>query len=455
MPSAFEDAEAAGVGDRANRRDRALRRGTISTVIVRLTMTLTSFGTYAIAARVLTKDEFGLVAVLVSLWTILTMLDLGVGGALATRVAASYAHNDLSSIRMHVNHALVTMSGIGGLIAIGGSVSAVILPWQDWIGGDIPSGTLVRSLIVTFVVAGAALPAWVGHVCMSGMQRFATAQTSLAAAGVSALIACGIVALASPPADAFILAMFGAPLAVYVGFTIWVIFSVLRGVGPVGRFEADQFKSMVRASGYFGLYNISNMISMGTSTVIVGAVLGLAEAAVFSVASRLFSPVFTVIVRAGSQVWPPMTEAIERGDVAWARSSYSRGLTYVAGLSLLSAAAIVALGPWAAELWVGPDLVPSSMLFVWLAIFTVVYAVSLQVGTVLWAVERMRGPALLAVCTAVAGVGLSVLLTSVFGASGAAIGATVACLGILLPGLAVLARSSLRTLEARAEAGQP
>ncbi len=127
---------------RAQRRDRALRRGAVATGLVRLATALTSFGTYAIAARVLTSDEFGLVAVVISLWLILTMFDMGLGGALATRVAVSHARDDVAEIRVHVNHALVTLAGIGGLIAVVGSVSAVVLPWQDWISGDIRPDTL-------------------------------------------------------------------------------------------------------------------------------------------------------------------------------------------------------------------------------------------------------------------------------------------------------------------------
>ncbi len=242
---------------------------------------------------------------------------------------------------------------------------------------------------------------------------------------------------------------------VSLGFTAWIMFGVLRSDDPVGRFEAVRFRSMVRASGYYGLYNVGNMVSMGTSTVIVGSVLGLAEAAVFSVAMRLFSPIITVIAAAGSQLWPPLTEAIARGDVGWARSSYRRGLIYVTAISVAASVAIVAIGPWFSSVWVGPDLVPSVTLFVWTAALTVVLAVTLQVGVVLMAVERMRGAAVLSVCTAVAGVIVSVLLTQAFGASGAAIGATVACLGILLPGSAVLARSSFRAIEAPAESSPP
>ena len=83
--------------------------------------------------------------------------------------------------------------------------------------------------------------------------------------------------------------------------------------------------------------------------------------------------------------------------------------------------------------------------------FTVSIAVTSQVNTMLMAVERVRFAAVvLAALTAMAGVTASVVLTRSLGASGAAIGATAACLGILLPGIAVLARGSLRDLQTSA-----
>ena len=122
------------VGSRTQRRDRAVLRGAFATGATRLLMAASSYVTLAIAVRILTKDEFGLVAVLVSFWLILTMFDMGIGGALIARVGRSYARDDLAEIRVHFYHALLVMSVIGGLIAVVGAASAVFLPWDRWIG---------------------------------------------------------------------------------------------------------------------------------------------------------------------------------------------------------------------------------------------------------------------------------------------------------------------------------
>ncbi len=426
-------------------------RGAIAAGTVRLVTAATSYVTLGIAARVLTTEEFGLVAVLISFWLIVTMFDMGLGGALTTRVAVSHARDDLAGIRGHVNHALVALTAIGTLIAVGGTISAIALPWQEWIGGTLPPPTVTRSVIITFVVAGASLPAAIGVLILGGMQRFTIAQVGVAGGSLSTLVATAAVAPLDPPPDVFVLAVLGCPLAVSLGFTFWAIGGVLRGARAPAEFEADRLMSMLRASGWYALYNAGNTIMLGTGTVIVGSVRGLAEAAVFNVSIRLFSPIITVVAASGVQLWPGMTEAISRGDVAWARSRYKRGLAVVAGVSTAASITLVALGRWFAELWVGPDLIPSLNLLVWTAAFSVAVAVTSQANVLLMAVERIRIAATLSVCGAAAGMGASVILVGAVGVSGAAIGALVACAGILLPGVVLLARDTFKRLGAAAD----
>ena len=177
--------------------------------------------------------------------------------------------------------------------------------------------------MLTVVLSAWMLPALVGFVCLSAMQRFATAQFSVAVGSVAALVATAVVAWAGGPPEAFIAAILGSPLLIASGFTVWVVVGVLRGFRS-SDFAIGDFLSMVRASTYYAVFNAGNTVIIGTSTLIVGSVLGLAEAAVFSVALRLFTPIITIIVGSGALLWPSMTEAISRGDVAWARSRYWR-----------------------------------------------------------------------------------------------------------------------------------
>jgi O-antigen/teichoic acid export membrane protein len=433
---------------RGKKRDEAIVRGVVASVTARTVNAIMAILTLGVAAKALTTEEFGLVAALFSLWMILTLLDLGVAGALVTRVASSHGRGDLDELRSSVREAFVALTVIGLLIAAGGAGSVLLLPWEEWIGGSTLAATTVRtSVVLVFVMAGAALPAAVGLMTMTGQQRLASAQVVMALRGVFTLIATASAAYAGLGPWAFILAMVGAPTLISSALTAWIMVRELgRGTERV-RFVARRITSTIRDSAYFAVSSIGNAVAFGTGTLIVAAVLGPGEAGVFSVASRMFVLVGTMINGAGAQLWPAMTEAITRGDVGWARSRYRRGMAVVGLVTSTVCLGLVVLGQPLARIWVGSALVPPFDLLVWTAAFTVAVAVASQASVLLRAVDRLRALAALSVAAAVVSVTASVWLTQAMGMSGAAVGALAACLGLFLPGVAVLVRRALRDLE--------
>ena len=431
---------------RGKKRDAAILRGVVASVAVRVISAGVAVLTLGIAARALTREEFGFVAALFSLWMILTMFDFGVGGALVTRVASTHARDAFDEMRAHVREALIALTAIGSLIAVAGAVSAFVLPWARWVGGTLPTATVRPSVILVFALAGAALPAAIGILTLTGRQRLATAQLGMALRGVLTLIATAAAAFMGLGPWAFVLAVVGPPTLVSLALTAWVVFGELRGVLAHGGVAAGSIKSTIRASAYFAVYVIGNTVALGTGTVIVATVLGPGEAALFSVASRMFTIAGTVVMTSGAQLWPAMTEAIERGDDAWARSRYWHGIA-VAGLVTAAAGmGLVVFGRPIARVWVGSALVPPLDLLVWTAALTLVMTVASQAGVLLLAVDRIRELAAVCVVNAAVGVTASVLLTQSMGMSGAAVGAFLSCLVVLLPGIAALAHRALKGL---------
>ncbi|HUQ00241.1 MAG TPA: oligosaccharide flippase family protein [Aeromicrobium sp.] len=422
-------------------------RGTLSTAVVRLVMAAASFVTLGIAARGLTPDEFGLVAVMSSIVLLLMMFDFGIGGALTMRVATSHGNDDLLAIRGHVNNALVGLTVVGTVIALGGAVSAVTMPWHAWTGGPLDVSTVTRCLVVTFVIGGASLPGAAGLVTLSAMQRFTAAQMSIAAGSVGAVVTTAVVAPFDPPPEVFLLTILGSPLVVSLAFTLWTRFGVLGGLGS-SAFDRSGMAEMLRVSGWYAIYTVANTVTIGTGTMVVGSVLSLAEAGIFNVAVRLFTPVITVVTASGAQLRPGMTEALARGDVAWARSRYRRGLFAAAAASTVISLVLVVLGRWFARIWVGEDLVPPLSLLAWSAAFTIILSIAAQYAILILAVERIRPAAALAVCTAAAAIGGSVVLARAVGLDGAMIAAVAAILLIFIPGITYLSRDTLRSLDA-------
>ena len=126
------------VRGRTKRRDRAVLRGAGASGIVRLITAASSYVTLGVAARALSKDEFGLVAMAMSLCLILTMLDIGVGGALTTRVAASHARmTSPGSERMSTKRCSCSPASLSSLQLSAPSARSVC-PWPSGSAETLP-----------------------------------------------------------------------------------------------------------------------------------------------------------------------------------------------------------------------------------------------------------------------------------------------------------------------------
>lgn len=431
---------------RPRRRDRAIVGAAFATVVARFTTAGAAFVALGFAARTMSSQEFGLVAALLSLWAVLVMFDIGIGGAFVTRIAAAHARDDIASMREHVRAALISLAGIGLVIAIAGGIAAYTLPWGRWIGGDLPVATVVPSVLVTFLAAGGAMPTAVGVLTLTGTQRMWQAKICIAFGGVLTLTMGLMAVQVGAKPWAFILAMAGVPTVVGAAITVWIIKTELPSIFTKGSAATGGIANMLRSSGYFAVINIGNALSLGTGTMIVASVLGPAHAAQFSVPSRLFGLLTSVVGAAGAQMWPAMTDAITRGEMSWVRSRYRRGVLIVGLITTAGSLILVACGPRIAKVWVGPELVPPVSLFAWTGAFTVTFAVAAQAGVILMAVERVRALAALTTATAVVSVTASVTFAHWFGLTGAMIGAFGAFAFVLLPGIALMARKTLSDL---------
>lgn len=434
------------IGRSRRGRDRAILRGVVATVAVRLISVGASLLTLGIAARSMTKVQFGFIAAVVSLWMILTLLDLGLGGTLTTRVASAHGHDDLKAMRAHVRDALYALTVVGLVLAVAGGLSAFFLPWGRWLGAGLAPSTVTPAVVLMFVAAGASMPGVVGIATLTGRQRMATAQLTTAMGGIATVVAAIAAALLNLPPWAFVLAILGCPTLVSLGVTAWIVLVELPGVIAYDGFNPQRIASTVRISGYFAVMGASNAIAFGTGTLIVATVLGAGQAAAFTIASRMYAMLYAVISQSGAQLWPGLAEAIARRDFGWVHSRYRNSLVAVMLITSAASAGLVMFGRPIAQIWVGPGLVPSSSLLISLGGFTIALCGVTQAGTLPLATERVRPVAAICVANAIVGTVAAVGLTTAIGPAGAALGGLLSCVCILVPGIALISRSALHGL---------
>lgn len=429
---------------RGRMRDRAVVRGIGATAANRVISAGASLVTLGLATRSLSKEEFGFVATVVSIWMILTLLDLGLGATLSTRVAAAHGRDDPDEMQAHIRDALHALAALGLLVAVAGSTSAFVLPWGRWLGGGLSSASVAPAVVVMFVTAGMTMPGVVGVSTLIGRQRLATAQFTGAAASVATIAVAAGAAAFNLPMWTFVVAILGCPAAVTVAVTVWILIDLPRSRSQM-RFSAARIAATMRVSGYFAIINASSAVTLGAGTLIVASIRGPGDAAVFSVASRVFGVVFAVIAGSGVQLWPALTEALGRDDVAWARARYRHGVIVVTLASFGASSVIVAVGRPLTRIWVGSSLVPSFSVLISLGLLTTIVCGAGQIAVLPLAAERVRPLAIVCIVNAVLGAGASVALTHAIGQAGAAVGGAISSLCILVPGVVLIARSTLHS----------
>jgi len=433
---------------RTQERDSAIFRGALATVLSRAGGAVIAVVVVAVATRSLDKAEFGLVATLVSIFVFLAFADLGVSGILMTRLAEAQARDDVEAMRHLIRTALVALTTFGCVVAIGGGASAFLLPWADWIGGGIlPEHTVDVSVALLFVLSGAALPALVAEAILSAAQRLATVQVWFILGSVASLIGCLGAAAAHLPPWAYIVGIVGAPTAVTIGRALWLFLVEYPHLRPTRAAAAPgSLLDMMRASRYLAISRIAAAFFLGSHVFLVALIMGPAAAAVFSVASRMFALLTQVVQMVGGQMWPALTEAVTRGDIAWVRSRYRWGLLLVGGLTGLGCLVLVIAGQPLARLWVGPELVPPIGVLLTLAMLTSFAAVLGQAVLLPLAVERIKGFAIVMVASTPVSIALAVVLTRELGMVGPALGGLLTYALLIGPFALILCRRTLTSI---------
>jgi O-antigen/teichoic acid export membrane protein len=420
-------AEATETQSIRTRRDRALLRAFVSGAALRLLGPVFGGAALAIGTRGLGDVRFGVVAALASVSALAGFADLGVGLGMMTSLAAADARQDVAQMRRVVSSAWITLLVSGSAIGIGGTVAALLLPWNRMLGApQVPVAEIRWAVAASFLVVGVAVPAGIGQKVLSALQR-GTLVNGWAFAGSvltpAAVLAATVLRL---PLWAFVVAFAGSPVAVAAVQTGWVLgrsHSYLRPVRAMVTLRS--IRRLMRLSALFLVMNVAVSVSAQSSAIIVAGVAGAASAAVFAVVLRMFGLLTGLFSGGTQQLWPALVDAFQRGDLPWVRSRFFRVISATAGILGFLCLVLIVVGRPLVRLWAGPSLVPPMSLLIWMAVWTVYGAFISQVSYLLNAADVVAPQTVMAVAAALATVGLSFVLTQRMGLVGPVIGSFV------------------------------
>jgi len=129
-------------------------------------------------------------------------------------------------------------------------------------------------------------------------------------------------------------------------------------------------KQLIRSGSVFFLLSLFALIANASDDLIITQTLGPSAVAGYEIVKKLF--LFSMFTQFIIQpLWPAFAEAMESGDIAWAKNTIKKGLI----ISIISGAIIslplVIFGKQIIMIWVSPQYVPSWSLLVGFYIFII------------------------------------------------------------------------------------
>ena len=394
-----------------------------------------------LAARSLTIAELGVLSVLSALLLYFNFGDFGMGSVIMTRLPPAHARRDFMAMRQVVSAALSAMMIVAATATAIGVASIWFFPWQVVLGAETVAWSEVRAAVLVLVVTGTVgIVGSVGSRVLAALQRGTLLRVCDSIAAVTSMLAVTACAVLEGPIWAYLLAIFApftASWLLQLGY-VMVRYPYLK-FGPKDLDLAVGLR-FLRDGTAFAVLSFGWVVTYTLDAIVVASVLGASQAAIFSIAVRLFGLVSGTLTLAGQQMWPAMGEAIARGDVAWVRTRFRRSILTAAVASSVSSAVLVLVGPTFARLWVGEELVPSQSLFIVFGIWTVYITVAVQYSLMLLAAEKIRLLAGLGLVVAAVNLAVSIILTRELGIVGPVIGSLVAACSVQLVPMIVMTR---------------
>lgn len=375
-------------------------------------------------------EAFGAFAIVLAVAGYVRLLDLGLGPAIARFVARARDPRELNGI-VAAGLAVLGLAALLGLAA--GLAVAATAPA---IFGDTPG--LALALGAASVSTALQVPLNAFTNVLYGLERIVERNAMIVARVVGAALGLVIAIELGGGLAAFVIAMVSAELAVMVGQAVYCLVRV-PGLRPRPR---DITRARLRELAGFSVavlgLSLATQIALYTDGLVVGAAIGVAAVAVYTVAARLVEGAAQLLAQI-SDVFMPIFARLHAGaDEARNRQLVDAGTraTLVLGFPLV--ALLIGLGEPIVGLWVGEGFEASWPVLAMLA-GGLAFGAPLRFA-VLWSIGAGRHGrvAAYAIGDALANLALSIALVGPLGIEGVALATLIALAisnGFLIPRL--------------------
>ncbi len=326
----------------------------ISALIISIPLTLDYLGT----------ERFGIWMTVSSLIAVFGFADLGIGNGLLNIISEANGRDDKELARRAVSSSVGFLVTIGLTVAISFAMVYPVLDWGYLLSISVKDSAVEAGQAVAVLVGCMAvnLPLLTAQRVQSGYQEGYQASLWQAVGSLFMLIGILLAIYVQAGLPWLVLAAAGGP-TVAMGLN-WghQFFFVRRWLLPdLHSMEWKMARRIVTLGAIFAWLQLMGFVGVAADNLIISHYFGAEAVGGYAVMTKLLSGLLLAQVLSAS-LWPAFAEALERGDLDWARKTFRRALVLFSAYGLVSALVMGLASFWIIRIWVGPELEPSPLM---------------------------------------------------------------------------------------------
>jgi O-antigen/teichoic acid export membrane protein len=416
--------------DRGRRRFLRVGLTGAATLAARGTTVLIGLVTLPLTSHYLGKERFGLWLTLSSFITWVSIADLGLSNSLINALSMADGKEDKSQAQQAVASAFWMTLAVAAVLILTAVLAVPLVHWPQVFNVTSPEAAseIAPALLVICLFCALRLPSSIVNCIYQGYQEGYVYQLWNGLSGM--LGAVGLIAAIKLQAGLpwLTVAFLGSMLLADLLSAIYLFGWRREWLLPRWQFfNWQQAKWLLRQGSQFWVAQMSAVMMLQTSLLIVSLVFGAGESAGFGTTLRLFGLIGAVQTAFVAPLWAAYGEAAARRDYGWLSQTFTRSVKISLLWSLPAALTMFAAAPLLFKFLVTSDVTADWHLRLAVMATEILNSVARCISTLLNGLGAVRSQALIGPIGGIANLALAWLLAKKVGIPGVA-WATALCL---------------------------
>ena len=337
-------------------------------------------------------ERFGLWMTATSAAGLLSFATLGFDRGLLNALAEADGRNNRGAARRLVSTAYCLLGSFLALVALIFALIYPALPWARLLNAPAAASNDAGPVLAALVGAGLILLfSSITDTVQSAYQEGFFSSLWDAAGKLLALAALAMAIGLGFGFSWLVLVVAAAPIIAAVGNAALLFGRQRPWLAPrLKLIRRSAARRLFSTGGLFFLMQLALTAAYYADNLIVAEVAGSAAVADYSVTARLFDIPGMLLVLLTSALWPPMAEAMARGESAWATRSLKHAILVALALAGATALPLMLFGPTVLKWWLGGALAAPRALFIAFGLFWLLSAVTQPISIFLNAAQALR-----------------------------------------------------------------